>query len=209
MLETGGYHDDRDFDGLELSAYQRLYLNGGPFPTAEGQVSIVAGTGVGGGTVINWTNCLRTYDHVRAEWASEHGLSDLAESELRRAPRRGLRAARRQRRLLATSTARTSACSEACEKLGYDFRPITRNADPRALRARASAAYMGFGDQSGSKQSTAKTYLVDAQARRRRDPRRLPRRADPGRGRARRRGRGACGRDPAAARPNGAGATTR
>ena len=35
----------RDFDELELSAYQRLYLNGGPFPTEEGQVAIVAGTG--------------------------------------------------------------------------------------------------------------------------------------------------------------------
>ncbi len=81
VLEAGEYHDDADFDGLELSAYQRMYLNGGPFPTAEGQVSIVAGTGVGGGTVINWTNCLRTSDHVRAEWAGEHGLSDLAESD--------------------------------------------------------------------------------------------------------------------------------
>ena len=80
VLEAGDYHDDADFDGLELSAYQRMFLNGGPFPTADRQVSIVAGAGVGGGTVINWTNCLRTTDHVRAEWASEHGLSDLAES---------------------------------------------------------------------------------------------------------------------------------
>ena len=45
VLEAGAYHDDADFDGLELSAYQRMYLNGGPFPTAEGQVSIVAGSG--------------------------------------------------------------------------------------------------------------------------------------------------------------------
>ena len=80
VLEAGDYHDDADFDGLELSAYQRMFLNGGPFPTVDRQVSIVAGAGVGGGTVINWTNCLRTSDHVRAEWASEHGLSDLAES---------------------------------------------------------------------------------------------------------------------------------
>ena len=51
---------------------------------------------------------------------------------------------------------------EACEKLGYDFRTITRNTDPE-LYDPASAAYMGFGDQSGSKNSTAKTYLLDAQ----------------------------------------------
>ena len=51
---------------------------------------------------------------------------------------------------------------EACEKLGYDFRTITRNAD-RDRYDPESAAYMGFGDQSGSKLSTAKTYLLDAQ----------------------------------------------
>ena len=60
VLEAGDYHDDADFDGLELSAYQRMFLNGGPFPTVDRQVSIVAGAGVGGGTVINWQNCLRT-----------------------------------------------------------------------------------------------------------------------------------------------------
>ena len=162
VLEAGDYHDDADFDGLELSAYQRMYLNGGPFPTAEGQVSIVAGTGVGGGTVINWTNCLRTHDHVRAEWASEHGLSDLGEASFDAHldavfDRLGV----------------NDECSdlngphlrlkEACEELGYDFRKITRNADPERYSPE-SAAYMGFGDQSGSKQSTAKTYLVDAQA---------------------------------------------
>jgi len=52
---------------------------------------------------------------------------------------------------------------EGCEHLGYDFRLITRNAD-RDLYSPESAAFMGFGDASGSKRSTAKTYLVDAQA---------------------------------------------
>ena len=161
VLEAGEYHDDADFDGLELSAYQRMFLNGGPFPTAEGQISVVAGTGVGGGTVINWTNCLRTHDHVRAEWASEHGLSDLAESEFD-----GHLDAVFERLSV------NGACSDlngphlrlkdACEQLGYDFRPTERNTDPATYTAE-SAAFMGFGDASGSKQSTAKTYLVDAQ----------------------------------------------
>ncbi len=161
VLEMGGYHDDRDFDQLELSAYQRLYLNGGPFPTAEGQVGIVAGTGVGGGTVVNWTNCLRTHQWVREEWAREHGLEGLDGPEF-------------DRHLDAVSEriGANADCSdysgphrrleEACEKLGYDFRTIVRNADPERYDP-ASAAYMGFGDQSGSKLSTAKTFLLDAQ----------------------------------------------
>jgi acyl-CoA reductase-like NAD-dependent aldehyde dehydrogenase/choline dehydrogenase-like flavoprotein len=162
VLEAGEYHDDADFDGLELSAYQRLYLNGGPFPSAEGQVSVVAGAGVGGGTVVNWTNCLRTSDHVRAEWAAESGLSDLAES--------GFDA---HLDAVFDRLGVNGDCSdlngphlrlkEACERLGYDFRLITRNAD-RERYSPETAAYMGFGDQSGSKQSTATTYLVDAQA---------------------------------------------
>jgi choline dehydrogenase-like flavoprotein len=161
VLEAGEYHDDADFDGLELSAYQRMYLNGGPFPTAEGQVSVVAGAGVGGGTVINWTNCLRTFDHVRAEWASEHGLSDLAESGYDEHldavfERLGVNAD------CSDLSGPHLRMKEACEALGYDFQRITRNTDP-ATYDPESAAYIGFGDASGSKRSTAKTYLVDAQ----------------------------------------------
>jgi choline dehydrogenase-like flavoprotein len=162
VLEAGDYHDDADFDGLELSAYQRMYLNGGPFPTADGQVSIVAGAGVGGGTVVNWTNCLRTADHVRAEWASEHGLSDLAESSYDQ----HLDAVFERLQVnvdCCDLSGPHQRLKEACEKLGYDFRRIARNAD-RKRYSPDSAAYMGFGDQSGSKLSTAKTYLVDAQA---------------------------------------------
>ncbi len=70
VVEMGGYHDESEFPGLELWGYQNLFLNQGPFPTAEGQVSIQAGSGLGGGTVLNWTNCLRTTDRVRAEWAA-------------------------------------------------------------------------------------------------------------------------------------------
>ena len=39
VLEMGGYHDESEFNGLELWAYQNIFLNQGPFPTAEGQVN--------------------------------------------------------------------------------------------------------------------------------------------------------------------------
>ena len=34
-------------------------------------------TWLGGGTTINWTNCLRTTPWVREEWAQEHGLEGV------------------------------------------------------------------------------------------------------------------------------------
>ena len=162
VLEMGGYYDDRDFDQLELSAYQRLYLNGGPFPTADGQISIVAGKAVGGGTVVNWTNCLRTHDWVREEWAQAHGLEGLDGPEFDA----HLDAVVERIEVNADCSDLNGPhrrLQEACGRLGYDFQPIVRNAD-RDRYDPASAAYMGFGDQSGSKLSTAKTYLLDAQA---------------------------------------------
>ena len=36
-----------------------------------------AGSSLGGGTVINWQNCLRTFPWVREQWAREHGLEGL------------------------------------------------------------------------------------------------------------------------------------
>jgi choline dehydrogenase-like flavoprotein len=161
VLEMGGYYNESDFDQLELPAYQRLYLNGGPFPTADGQVSIVAGATLGGGTVINWTNCLRTHPWVREEWARDFGLEGVDGADFDR----------HFDAVLARLDA-SDACSdlnpvherlrEGCEGLGYDFRPTVRNAD-RGSYDPASAGYMGFGDQSGSKLSTQKTYLADAQ----------------------------------------------
>ena len=101
MIEAGGYFNEADFDGLELPAYQNMYLNGGPFPTAEGQISIMSGSGLGGGTVVNWTNCLRTHRWVREEWAREHGLEGLDGSDYE------ARHGRRARRLQAND-----ACSD-------------------------------------------------------------------------------------------------
>ena len=163
VLEMGGYHDESEFNGLELWGYQNLFLNQGPFPTAEGQVSVQAGSSLGGGTVLNWTNCLRTTDRVRREWAVEHGLEGLdgaGYDEHMNAvwERLGVNAE------CSDLNGPHSRLREGCEARGLDFRPVTRNTDP-ATYDPVTAGYLGFGDQSGSKRSTQKTYLADAAAR--------------------------------------------
>ena len=163
VLEMGGYSNEADFDQLELPAYQRSYLNAGPFPSVDGQITIQAGSGLGGGTVINWTNSLRTHQWVREEWARDFGLEGLDGADYD-----GHLDAVLER------IGANDECSdlngpherlrEACEKLGYDFRLIVRNADPATYDPQL-AGYMGFGDPSGSKLSTQKTYLADAAAK--------------------------------------------
>ena len=48
ILEAGSYHIESDFEQSELVAYQKLFLRGGFFPSADGMVSIAAGEHRGG-----------------------------------------------------------------------------------------------------------------------------------------------------------------
>jgi choline dehydrogenase-like flavoprotein len=160
VVEAGDYLDESDFNMLELWAYQNLYYRGGPVPTAEGNVSMQAGANLGGGTTINWTNCLRTTPWVREQWAREHGLEGVD----------GPQFDSHLDAVLERIGANEDCCDynrptermkEGAERLDWSFKRVVRNADPRTYSPE-TAAYMGFGDISGSKQGTLKTYLQDA-----------------------------------------------
>ena len=159
VVEAGEYFNESDFNQYELWAWQNLYWRGGPTATTDRNVTLQAGSCLGGGTVVNWTNSIRTKEWVRREWASQSGLTDVADDFDRH---------------LDAVWERLSVSIDCCDlnkphqimkrgadALGWSFVVTNRNADP-ARYDPASAAYMGFGDQSGSKQSTLRTYLQDA-----------------------------------------------
>jgi choline dehydrogenase-like flavoprotein len=160
VVEAAGYYNESDFNQLELWAYENMYWRGGPVPTADFNVTVYAGAGLGGGTVINWTNCLRTRPWVRDQWAREHGLEGVDGPEYDR-----------HLDVIFDRLSVNDQCSdlngphqrmkEGADALGWSFQTILRNADSDCYDP-ASAAYMGFGDQSGSKLSTQKTFLQDA-----------------------------------------------
>jgi choline dehydrogenase-like flavoprotein len=191
VLEAGGLFDESDFNqrpeaagsagragferpeaagsagragfGYELWAHQNLYWRGGPNPTADMNVALYAGFGYGGGTTINWTNCLRTKPWVREQWAREHGLEGLDtpafDAHLDAVWAR-LSVNDRCSHLNGTQ-ARMRA---GAERLGWSFKTVTRNVD-ESRYAPETAGFIGFGDRTGAKQSTARTYLADALAR--------------------------------------------
>jgi len=160
VLEAGGYYNEADFNQLELWAYENLYRAGGLSATADGRISLMTGANLGGGSTVNWTNCLRTYPWVREEWEREFGLEGLAGPDYDR--------------ILDTVSARinvTDRCSDynpltetlqrACETRGNGFQRITRNADEAHYDADL-AGLMGFGDVTGAKNGTLRTWLQDA-----------------------------------------------
>ncbi|MGH2983686.1 MAG: GMC family oxidoreductase N-terminal domain-containing protein [Solirubrobacterales bacterium] len=161
VLEAAGYFNESDFDQLELSAYQQRFWRGGPTPTADGNVSLVAGTTLGGGTTINWTNCLRTRPWVREQWAREHGLDGVDGAEFDAhldAVLDRIGAGDRCSDLNGPQ----ERMKKGAEALGWSFETIIRNTDPGKYSPEM-AGYLGFGDQSGSKQSADRTWLADAQ----------------------------------------------
>ena len=163
MLELGGYFNEADFNQLEVWGYQNLYLRGGPIPTAEGQVSIQAGS-----------VARRRHGDQLAELPADvplgaRGVGARARARGRRRPRLRPLPRRGVERIGVTDSCSElngphQRLKEGCEALGWDFKLITRNVDP-ARHDPDLAGYVGFGDVTGSKLSTQKTYLADARER--------------------------------------------
>jgi choline dehydrogenase-like flavoprotein len=157
VIEEGGLYDERDFNGLELWSYDHLYRPSRQ--TDDRAVALIAGSVVGGGTVVNWSTCLPPPDWVRSE-REQFGLTGVSGPEFDAH--------------LAAVSARISVTEAAsdlnephrrlqagCKTLGYRVRSLPRNVDTRRYDP-AAAGFIAFGDMSGSKRSCAKTYLQDA-----------------------------------------------
>jgi long-chain-alcohol oxidase len=153
-------------------------------------IGLLAGSCLGGGTVVNYTTSFRTPDDVRepsgrARRAGVHLATSTPQ------PRRGLRAARRQPGAQRPLRARP----HAQEGLRQARLARRRDAAQRARLRRRRSAALPLRLPLGAKQSTMKTWLQDA-----RRPARasswVARRARDGRRRRRARRRGAHRRGP-------------
>ena len=160
ILEAGSPDQAADFDQREVVGMQRLYLDQGTTATRDVSVAIFAGSGVGGGTSINWQTCLRTPDYIRADWAERSGVRAFTGDTFTRAlddvcarisvgtgesPRNG----------------NNDVLARGCAALGYGWDQTARNS--RGCD-QALCGFCTFGCRHGGKRSTANTYLRDAQA---------------------------------------------
>jgi choline dehydrogenase-like flavoprotein len=159
VLEMGGYRNEADFKQLELPGLFELYLGAGLLSSEDGSIAVFAGSTLGGGTVVNYMNCLRTPDAIRSEWR-EHGIEGIDE------PGYDEHIDAVMARINATDTATTQnrqhkKMIRALDELRMAHRPIVRNVDTACEDPRV-CGYCLVGCQKGCKQSTMKTYLQDA-----------------------------------------------
>ncbi|HEY8324317.1 MAG TPA: GMC family oxidoreductase [Ktedonobacterales bacterium] len=157
VLEKGGYYSESDFNGSEALMTPQLYLRRGLLATKDLGMIVLAGSCLGGGTIVNWSTSLRTPPDVLAEWELDYGLSDATSP----AYQQGFEVA--ERRLGVTTddsdpNANNAALQRGCEALGYAWRRIPRNASGCQQRCGSC----GYGCPYGRKQSTMLTFLQDA-----------------------------------------------
>jgi choline dehydrogenase-like flavoprotein len=155
IVEAGPYVDETTMPRDELDAFGRLYLNYGLLSTWDGAVTMLAGSGVGGGTLVNWMTCLDAPEEVRIEWARDHGLdgldgaewaADLAviESELGVAP-------------AVLIPPKDELIRRGADALGWEAGVIERNAIDCG-----DCGSCPFGCRRGAKQSGIRAHLAEA-----------------------------------------------
>jgi long-chain-alcohol oxidase len=136
-----------------------LYLDGGLLMTQSGSMPILAGSCLGGGTVINYTTSFPLPEATRGEWARLSGLGLFTgarfEESLKRVCARLAVGTR-----WSTPGVRDALLEKGCRALGWHVDVIPRNVTQ--CKEGLECGYCTYGCRHGAKNSTARTYLADA-----------------------------------------------
>lgn len=158
VLEKGGYNYEGNFTWHEEQAMPGLFLKRGALSTKDLGVIMLAGSTLGGGTVVNWMTSLRTPANILAEWDQRSGLREyFTSSQLQQSF-----AAVEQRLSVNTVNSQHNRQNQllfdGAAALGYHAEAVPRN----AVGCEQRCGFCNLGCRYGCAQSTMKTYLQDA-----------------------------------------------
>ena len=155
VLEAGGYWSERDFDGAEHPGYDRLYLRGAAAATDDRGIGLIAGSCLGGGTVVNYTTSFATPGDVLEEWAGLGFPSgELGASLAEVSERLGVNTEHN------LPSSRDELMALGLRRLGWHVAELPRNVLGCEQGRRCGSC--GLGCPLGAKQSTVVTWLADA-----------------------------------------------
>jgi choline dehydrogenase-like flavoprotein len=159
VVEKGPFRTEADFTHREHEASRDMYLYGKSLATSDLGVRIIAGSVVGGGTLVNYATAFRTPDYVLRQWSQVSGIDAFVSGEFDSS----LNDVSRRIGVNTDSSAagpRDQVMEEGLKKLGWHVDNM-----PRAVRGCTQderCGYCGFGCRVGAKQSTMRVYLEDA-----------------------------------------------
>ncbi|KAJ3067628.1 hypothetical protein HDU98_009157 [Podochytrium sp. JEL0797] len=138
------------------SMFNTLEMNG-LLQSDDGSISILGGSGFGGGTAINWGCSLRTPHEVRREWSEKHHLPYFESNEFSDAldavcGRIGVT----DQNVIHNGPNRILL--EGCQRLGYPSATLPQNKGPHAHQC----GFCSMGCPYAEKQGSHITWLKDA-----------------------------------------------
>ncbi len=158
ILEKGGYRDIPDFHGRELAANEALFERQGGLTTSDMSMVVLAGSTLGGGTVVNWSTSLPTPQVVRREWAVDYGFEGVDGGGYDRSLEAVL-----ARLSVDVDESDANPHNEVLARGGERLR-LPVEVIPRNVDGCVDCTYCGFGCRYRAKQSALETYLPDAAA---------------------------------------------
>ncbi|HKW78872.1 MAG TPA: GMC family oxidoreductase N-terminal domain-containing protein, partial [Candidatus Limnocylindria bacterium] len=150
VLERARPRLEDKFDGRELDGYASLFFDRGIGATEDRAISLLAGSALGGGTVVNWNTSLRIPPAVAEEWR-ESGIDDLSAHYDEVATRIDVDTDESAR------NGANAALERGARALGLAPATIARN-----VKGCGDCGPCTLGCRRGAKQSTLRTYLADA-----------------------------------------------
>jgi choline dehydrogenase-like flavoprotein len=159
VLEKGEYQDKSDFTHLESDAYASMYLDGGLGSSADGGILMLAGSTLGGGTVINYTTSFPTPGPVREEWDRVSGFAEVFTGADYEGALTAVRARLGTNQDNGDPAARDRILEKGLRNMGWHVDEMPRNV---AGCTEDDCGYCTMGCRIGAKQSVLATYLQDA-----------------------------------------------
>lgn len=163
MLEAGKAWAPSDYPDNELHGNSELAWNGGMDPTADAATIMIRGKVLGGGTVLNQALLDRFDDEAFASWAALSGVSTFTSAHMARHYDAIEKQLALHTILPAERNRNADIYVDGFEQLGYGWAPLRRGqAHCNVLEGNDCITCLA-GCRRESKQSTANTFLPQAQ----------------------------------------------
>ena len=157
VLEAGGYRSESDFTHLEADAYRDMYLDKVLGSTADGGIAILAGSTLGGGTVINYTTSFSTPQAVREEWDQVSGFDDVFTGAVYATSIERVRERLNVNQDHGWPSTRATLMEKGLRDLGWHVDEMPRNVDGCTTQ---DCGYCTLGCRIGAKRSTPPHVLA-------------------------------------------------